>query len=179
MLEQLNIKKPFVQMWLDFIIKAIKTEPCPYVYIWSGVTVMSEGGQRGTGDDYVLCLFFSKTIPWNEGGDRRDLLEERVKTSHLEVVLDELTSALKGNVGTRWFLVPIWNLDVAADWGDDAEWARWGNDAGWRHNRPLTAMQTQRRETSGHYTTSLCSLKLLRDHVSAFRKKTTENRLLP
>lgn len=39
-----------------FIIKAIKTEPCPYVYIWSGVTVMSEGG-RGTGDDYVLCFF--------------------------------------------------------------------------------------------------------------------------
>lgn len=60
MVEQLNIK-PFVQMWLDFFfIQAIKTEPCPYVYIWSGVTVTSEGGQRGTGDGYVLCLFFLK-----------------------------------------------------------------------------------------------------------------------
>lgn len=67
-----NIKKPpTFHIWLYFIIKAIKTEPCPYVYISSGVTVMSEGGQRGTGDDYVLSSFFlSFVIPhvWWEGG---------------------------------------------------------------------------------------------------------------
>lgn len=68
-----NVNRPHVHIWLYFIIKAIKTEPCPYVYIWSGVTVMSEGGQRGTGDDYVLSFFFFLNIfyyPiwWDEEG---------------------------------------------------------------------------------------------------------------
>lgn len=74
------MNKPTGHIWLYFIIKAIKTEPCPYVYIWSGVTVMSGGGQRGTGDDYVLSFFSAFTIPHGEGerggggGDRRDFL---------------------------------------------------------------------------------------------------------
>lgn len=82
MLKQIkNFNKPLVHIWLYFIIKAIKTEPCPYVYIWSGVTVMSEGGQRGTGDDYVLSFFkFYYPIWWDERGDNRDLLEELVRT---------------------------------------------------------------------------------------------------
>lgn len=41
---------------------------------------MSGGGQRGTGDDYVLSFFSAFTIPHGEGerggggGDRRDFL---------------------------------------------------------------------------------------------------------
>lgn len=74
------MNKPTGHIWLYFIIKAIKTEPCPYVYIWSGVTVMSGGGQRGTGYDYVLSFFLLllshmvKVREAGEGGDRRDFL---------------------------------------------------------------------------------------------------------
>lgn len=76
-----NMNKPTGHIWLYFIIKAIKTEPCPYVYIWSGVTVMSGGGQRGTGYDYVLSFFLLllshmvKVREAGEGGDRRDFLD--------------------------------------------------------------------------------------------------------
>lgn len=42
---------------------------------------MSEGGQRGTGDDYVLYLFYYR---YGGGGERRNrlvrLLEELVRT---------------------------------------------------------------------------------------------------
>lgn len=79
-------KKELVHIWLYFIIKAIKTEPCPYVYIWSGVTVMSEGGQRGTGDDHVLSFFLillSHMVRW-EGRHNRDLLEELVDWNGFE-----------------------------------------------------------------------------------------------
>lgn len=74
--------KPHVHIWLYFIIKAIKTEPCPYVYIWSGVTVMSGGGQRGTGDDYVLYVFYFILLWEGETEQRlcRGLLEELVRT---------------------------------------------------------------------------------------------------
>lgn len=49
---------------------------------------MSGGGQRGTGDDYVLSFFSAFTIPHGEGerggggGDKRlfRLLEELVRT---------------------------------------------------------------------------------------------------
>lgn len=187
--ERLNIKKPFAQMWLDFFfIKAIKTEPCPYVYIWSGVTVTSEGGRRGTGDDYVLCLFFFSLKEFREMRveTQKDLLEELVRTSRLKVILDELTwpLTLKGNVGKTMVPGTDMNLNLAAEDGDNAAWARWGNDVGWRHNCPPYTDANMRPGTVGrrrHYITSLYSLKLLPDHVPAFRKKkkTTENRLLP
>lgn len=84
-----NMNKPTGHIWLYFIIKAIKTEPCPYVYIWSGVTVMSGGGQRGTGYDYVLSFFLLllshmvKVREAGEGGRQKRLfrlLEELVRT---------------------------------------------------------------------------------------------------
>lgn len=60
--------------------------------------------------EMIMCFafFFPKRILWNEGGDTKDLLEELVKTSHLKVILDELTCALKGNVGKPWLLILIW-----------------------------------------------------------------------
>lgn len=69
-------------MWLDFIIKTIKTEPCPYVYIWSRVTVRPVDGQRGTGNDYVLAFYPpSKTVLWNKVDDAKEALEELAKNS--------------------------------------------------------------------------------------------------
>lgn len=51
---------------------------------------------------------------------QKDLLEELVRRSHLKVILDELTSALKGNVGKTMVPGTDMNLNLAAEDGDNA-----------------------------------------------------------